>query len=385
MAALGCDSIESGEPSAPKLLPFQGRLTDEAGNAVTNGTRVVLFQIYDAPVNGALRWPGELHRTTVNGGLINVQLGTGTPLATVDFDQPLYLQITVDINGDGQINEADPPMLPRQAILPAVFAKESADSRKLAGRDWSALLVAGNDPLTGHIRASKLEPLAITAQLIKPGTLTSNQIAPQTINADQIADSTITAAKLSAQLVLDALVPVGSIIAFGGDASQIPGGWLPCDGSAFSSNSYPRLYAAIGAAWGAGYTESGGWTKVPGTDFNVPDLRSMFLRGVQGDKGTYWTDPDTAKRTRVFPGGNEGNAVGSFQLDVYEGHDHFVVANIDGQAQQKYSFLAISGNVNSPYHLSTVDAPSPNVAHSSRSGGEETRPRNAYVNYIIKY
>src|SRR5206468_12666617 len=81
---------------ALKLLPFQGRLTDQSGMPVSNGVRLVQFKIYDVPTGGSPVWAGELHRTTVNGGLVNVILGTKTPFATVIFERLLYLEITVD-------------------------------------------------------------------------------------------------------------------------------------------------------------------------------------------------------------------------------------------------------------------------------------------------
>ena len=90
------------------------------------------FKIYDAPVGGQALWNGEVQKLTVNGGLVSTTLGTKASLASVDFNRSLYLELTIDANNDNQITAADPP---RQAILPVVFAKEAADSRKLAGAD----------------------------------------------------------------------------------------------------------------------------------------------------------------------------------------------------------------------------------------------------------
>ena len=53
----------------------------------------------------------------------------------------------------------------RQAILPAVFARQSGDSITLAGRDWSAILASGsNDPKTAGIDGSKLANQTIEAE-----------------------------------------------------------------------------------------------------------------------------------------------------------------------------------------------------------------------------
>src|SRR6267142_6989262 len=89
--------VSSPAQPVPKLIPFQGRLTDQNGFAVSNGVRLVQFKIYDVPTGGSPVWAGELHRTTINGGLVNVQLGTKTPLPSSVFDHQLYLEMTVDV------------------------------------------------------------------------------------------------------------------------------------------------------------------------------------------------------------------------------------------------------------------------------------------------
>src|SRR6266478_4859982 len=79
---------------APKLLPFQGRLTDASGVAVTDGARLVQFKIYDAPVGGQAVWNGEVQKLTVNAALISTVLGSKASLSSVDFNKSLYLELT---------------------------------------------------------------------------------------------------------------------------------------------------------------------------------------------------------------------------------------------------------------------------------------------------
>jgi hypothetical protein len=165
--ALGCLRFASAQEAAPKLIPFQGRLSDANGNAVTDGSKVVQFKIYNAPVGGQAVWNGEVQKLTANDGLVSTMLGTKASLSSVDFNVPLYLELTIDANNDGQISAADPPLLPRQSILPAIFAKESAqarDSSKLAGFDWSSILISGNDPTRSRIDGShiSLQPIFIS-------------------------------------------------------------------------------------------------------------------------------------------------------------------------------------------------------------------------------
>jgi hypothetical protein len=154
------------------------------------------FQIYDQPTSGSAMWSGEVHRTTVNGGLVNVLLGSKNPFPKGQpsapdkpfFNQILYLQITVDSAGgqdggpDDQISAADPPLLPRQVILPTTFAKESQNSAKLAGHDWSAILAGGSaNPQTGKIEGTKIED----------ATITGKQIRSRSIEKDNLAQSVI--------------------------------------------------------------------------------------------------------------------------------------------------------------------------------------------------
>ena len=207
------------QTQAARLLPFQGRLADASRKPIPDGVRVVQFQIYGEPSGGNVLWAGEVHRVTINGGLVNVILGSKNPLPRdrADqpdksfFDQPLYLQITVDANDDGKISDdkLDPPMLPRQSILPVVFALESGNARKLQGFDWSALFGV-NNPVDGKIPATKLVDAGVTAAQIAFATITSNQIANQTISAAQIARNSISSDRFAPRPV-GASVPIGGI------------------------------------------------------------------------------------------------------------------------------------------------------------------------------
>ena len=124
--------------AAPRLLPFQGHLTNAEGEAIDGEAKVVQFKIYDAPVSGTAIWAGEVHKLSVNKGLVNTVLGTKTAFperygsgdGKLIFSEPLYLEITVDAQpqgtaGHGVIDPADPPLLPRQVILPVNHALQA--------------------------------------------------------------------------------------------------------------------------------------------------------------------------------------------------------------------------------------------------------------------
>jgi microcystin-dependent protein len=152
-------------------------------------------------------------------------------------------------------------------------------------------------------------------------------------------------------------VPSGTIVSFGG--RNIPQGWLLCDGREISRSSYAILYLSIDSVWGNGNGT---------TTFNLPDLRGQFLRGVSGTSNV---DPDTTIRTQKFSGGNSGNRVGSYQGDEIKSHNHSIQ-----QVGQSSSCGNLSG---------TTGSWSCNPYPTANTGGNESRPKNAYVYYIIKY
>ena len=200
-----------------KLIPFQGRLTDANGKTIADGALVVQFKLYDAPVGGQAVWNGEIQKLSVNGGLVNTVLGTKSSLKKVDFSESTYLEITIDANNDGKIGPEDPPLLPRQSIIPAVFAAQAAEAKnaeKLNGYDWSVVFSDGdpNDGIpggklkNGSIPATKIAGKSITASQIADSAITSAKIANGTITGDKIANKTITGDKIAdSALSLDLL------------------------------------------------------------------------------------------------------------------------------------------------------------------------------------
>ncbi len=155
------------------------------------------------------------------------------------------------------------------------------------------------------------------------------------------------------------LVPPGTVVAYAGTIA--PPGWLLCDGHAVTRTEYLALYLAIGTSHGSGNGS---------TTFNLPDYRGRFLRGVDGSAGR---DPDVSSRTVMTTGGNIGNLVGSVQGDAFAQHQH-----------SQESYLQIAPNVVG-WGGSTRVWEMTSSVNTGQTGGSETRPVNAYVNWIIKY
>lgn len=163
------------------------------------------------------------------------------------------------------------------------------------------------------------------------------------------------------------LMPVGSVIAYAG--ATIPEGWLLCDGRYVSRTEYADLYAALGNAWGSGNSP---------TTFNLPDMRGQFLRGVDDSptQGTSYSDQDRTIRQPIKSGGNSGNKVGSKQMDEYKSHTHKERPSSGNIWLFAHSTGGTWGNERNGNQLGP---------QTGASGGNETRPENVYVYYIIKY
>lgn len=313
----------------PAYMNYQGRLLDPGGQPLTNGTYILEFNIYDS-ANGTNRvWgpfycddgagDGHATRAVIANGRFNVILGPNDAslraLAEAFQEDERFVEIRVN---DGA------PILPRQQILSAPYALRSRYAQQ--------------------------------AQLAQQAVVASNLL----------------------QQVADTLSPPGTIVAFGGNT--VPAGWLLCDGSAVASKNYPRLFAAIGPAWGNGTYHQGVVESPanPGTDFNIPDLRGVFLRGVNGLRTNPFTmDPDWGART-TWTSGSTGNAVGSVQTNQFQSHNH---ANSDW----KYLVRISGANTIVSADNSPTEADVKVMGLISPAGGNETRPVNAYVNYLIKH
>ena len=204
--ALGYSFVAKSET---KLIPFQGKLTDASGQVISDGAIVVQFKMYDAPVGGQAKWNGEVQMLSVNGGLVNTTLGTKASLKNVDFSSPTYLEITIDANGDNQIGPEDPPLLPRQSIIPAVYAVQAGDAKTLSGYDWSAIF-GSNDP-TGKIPGGKLANKSIKTEQIDDNAVTAAQVANGAITSTKLADGAVTSIQLAKNSVTTDKLTSGAV------------------------------------------------------------------------------------------------------------------------------------------------------------------------------
>ncbi len=147
---------------------------------------------------------------------------------------------------------------------------------------------------------------------------------------------------------------VGVVVAW--LTSSVPSGYLECDGAAVSRTTYSALFAIIAETYGNGDGS---------TTFNLPDFRGNFLRGWDNGAGN---DPDAASRTDRGDG-TTGDNVGTKQSDELESHVH--------------SLNSGSGSGTTPY--SRIQDQNTTTQNTNATGGNETRPINVNVMWIIRY
>lgn len=189
------------------------------------------------------------------------------------------------------------------------------------------------------------------------GNISGSVSTNQGIVTNNLANNSVTRAKIE----VAEQMPTGSMLIF--PTTTIPTGWLFCDGTAVSRTTYADLFAVLGGTFGLGDGS---------TTFNLPDFRGRFLRGWDSTAGR---DPDSASRTAMNGGGNTGNNIGSVQSDQVGPHTHSYDVRITNVP-----------NGNSAPPQKTDGAFGSTVTLNTNSNAtSETRPINAYVNYIIKY
>lgn len=190
-----------------------------------------------------------------------------------------------------------------------------------------------------------------------------------------------------------AIFPIGSVIAYMGKASTVAdletSGWYKCDGRAIST-----LTASLSS------DEISAFQNVVGS--YLPDLRGVFLRGL--DEGRGWDD-DAGTRTSGAIDGVTG--VGSYQLCKIQNHSISGSTSTDGShnhggntgnATETFANTTqggISGGgsatlANNSYaqHTHSISSDG-NHSHTvsltySNAGGNETRPENIAVYYLIR-
>jgi hypothetical protein len=240
------------------------------------------------------------------------------------------------------------------------------------------------------ISNTTIDPTAFAAALTDIGTELTNSVdrlgrgamqAPLAMGGNNITNAGAPIAQVDVARLADIVsyFPPGIFLPWAGGLIA-PAGWLLCNGAAYLIATYPLLAAALGT----GGTDGVSWnqTAPPAAGFfNVPDLRGVFLRGLDSGKGL---DPSRVLAT--------------FQADMFASHTHIQTAHAhtitDPQHQHLYQSGAGGGGTSGsgstgPTSAQTGFAPTgitinSAIAVNQTTGSTETAPKNLAAPFIIR-
>lgn len=82
-----------------RLIRFQGSLNDTSGMPI-EGSFNLTFRIYDQETASAAIWQETQNDINIEEGLLNIELGSVTPLSALAFDKQYWLSIEIDSDSE---------------------------------------------------------------------------------------------------------------------------------------------------------------------------------------------------------------------------------------------------------------------------------------------
>lgn len=172
------------------------------------------------------------------------------------------------------------------------------------------------------------------------------------------------------------LCPAGAVSPFAG--AEAPDGWLMCDGSEVSIETYNKLYNTIGATYGAA---TAGY-------FKLPDMRSKFPLAA-GD------GPGSSLSNRVLgqTGGEENHTLIAAEMPSHShgvtdpGHTHTYSDVYRSGDQSVLIGTSTAADQDVTTDNRTTGSSTTGISIQNTGGGQahNTMPPFLVLNYIIKY
>lgn len=167
---------------------------------------------------------------------------------------------------------------------------------------------------------------------------------------------------------------VGMVVPFAGTATTPNGGWLVCDGTAYSQTSYPYLYDVIGNTYD---NHCGAASPAAGT-FRVPNYKGRVLVGQNP------SDSDFNSLTDY--GGAKTHTLSTSEIPA---HSHSVSHNLGGiygyVGSHDHDLTGGGELASEPVGGTLVTNPSISTTDTGGGGSHNNLQPYAVVNYIIKY
>ncbi|MEO0076618.1 MAG: hypothetical protein ABIK19_03000, partial [candidate division WOR-3 bacterium] len=187
---------ENNPITIPKLLNYQGKLTNLAGQPVTDSIYSITFRLYNVSLGGSEFWT-ETQNVQTNQGIFNVILGSVNPIESIPQSGNCYLEMQVNPN---------PAMTPRIRITSSAYAylAKKADTANYAiatnvqyvdsaGVSANAHKLQGKDTVALDLRyVNENQSNAITTTMIVNNAVDNTKLSANAVTTDKIQDNTIT-------------------------------------------------------------------------------------------------------------------------------------------------------------------------------------------------
>lgn len=214
----------------------------------------------------------------------------------------------------------------------------------------------------------------INTELYKPKVMDNLKFPDNTTQTTAMTDAYLESKILNMieRLNLTTQVPTGTILPYGGRASNPPTGFLGCLGQYVLIATYQNLFDVIGHNFQRGHT-----TSLPSGYFWLPDLQGAFLKGIGASE--IWGTLPTLGNSYV--GQDPISFVGEFQKYNVGKHRHqYTDRGTDNKTVGSGSTTQAVKGSNGTYYTGelTFDA-------NNNQLNEENRPNCIGVCYIIKY
>jgi microcystin-dependent protein len=421
----GTENTAMGHGALSSLSGGTGNIAigSEAGVALTTGSsdNIIIGNPGVVGDSNVIRIGTQgIHASVFIAGVFNTPLTAGTPLLVdnqgmIGTGSTGLVTFTGNLLGNASTSSTASAVLDNTisntkivdlSVTSTKIADGSVTTAKIAdGAVTNAKLAAnsvtGTNIAAGAVSTTQLAANAVTGSNIAASAVGTTQIADASVTGAKVASGTLVQTNLSAQLVLDTVIPAGSIMAFAGPAA--PTGWAFCDGTTQSSTDpvYSRLYQVIGITYGAG---------VAGT-FNLPDLRGRVIAGLDmttpaglanriTNSGT--GNPGISGATLGAAGGvdrhtltlpempqhDHGGLTGSMNANA--SHSHQVFPKLSGANQGVGNFIQGAkinddGTGGGPYGNSTTGSTNTDHQHSITAQGANAAHSLVQPTIIIGY